>query len=285
MESIIFLIQCPDQKGLVSQISTFFYQRGFNMLDCQEHVDISTHQYFMRVRLDLTDLLTSRRELEAAFEDFGKPLKLVWSAYYSDRPTRIALLVTKAPHCLYDILVRQEQNELQCEIPLIISNHPHLESIADKFRVPYHCLPIKDAADRPRQEADIIKLLQQQHIDLVVLARYMQILSASFTNAYYGKIINIHHAFLPAFKGANPYKSAFERGVKMIGATAHYATPELDAGPIIEQDVQRVNHKQLPEDLARIGADIERIVLARAVKAHLDRRIIINGNRTIVFAG
>jgi formyltetrahydrofolate deformylase len=285
MDTIVFLIQCPDQKGLVSLISTFFYQRGFNMLECQEHVDIHKNQYFMRVRLDLSDLSMSRRELESEFDQFGQPLKLIWSAYYSDRPTRVALLVTKAPHCLYDILVRQEQNELQCEIPLIISNHPHLESIADKFRIPYHCLPIKGPDDRPRQEADITRLLEQQHIDLVVMARYMQILSEPFTNAYYGKIINIHHAFLPAFKGANPYKSAFERGVKMIGATAHYATPELDAGPIIEQDVQRVNHKQLPEDLARIGADIERIVLARAVKAHLDRRIIINGNRTIVFAG
>ncbi|MBU2648903.1 formyltetrahydrofolate deformylase [bacterium] len=283
MESFVFLVQCPDQKGLVSQISTFFYQRGFNILSCQEHVDMTQNQYFMRIELDMRDLITSRKELEKAFQVFAEPLKLNWSVFYSNPRARVALLVTKAPHCLYDILVRQEQNELNCEIPLIISNHPTLESIADKFRVPFYCLPIKNRDDRQQQEQDIIQLLEQNHIDLIVLARYMQILSRNFTETYFGKVINIHHAFLPAFKGANPYKSAYERGVKMIGATAHYATAELDAGPIIEQDVQRVTHKNIPQELSQMGADIERIVLARAVKAHLEHRIIINGNRTVIF--
>lgn len=283
MESIVFLIQCPDQKGLVSQISTFFYERGFNILNCQEHVDVTQNQYFMRIVLDLKDLRTSRKELENDFQAFGEPLELNWSVYYSNQLFRMALLVTKAPHCLYDILVRHEQNELECEIPLIISNHPHLESIADKFRIPFHCLPIKSKEEKPQQEKNIKALLEQNHIDLIVLARYMQILSEEFTAAYHGRIINIHHAFLPAFKGANPYKSAYERGVKMIGATAHYATPELDAGPIIEQDVLRVTHKNTPTELSQMGADIERIVLARAVKLHLEHRIIINDNRTVIF--
>ncbi|MCP4755568.1 MAG: formyltetrahydrofolate deformylase [Proteobacteria bacterium] len=283
MDSIVFLIQCPDQKGLVSQISTFFFERGFNILECQEHVDMLQNQYFMRIKLDMSGLTTSRKELEKEFTEFGTPLHLNWSVYYSNQLSRVAVLVTAAPHCLYDILVRHEQNELQCDIPIIISNRPQLESIADKFRIPFHCLPIKNKDDKARQENEIRELLQQHHIDLIVLARYMQILTESFTKDNFGKIINIHHAFLPAFKGANPYRNAYERGVKMIGATAHYATAELDAGPIIEQDVQRVTHKNIPEDLARIGADIERIVLARAVKAHLERRIIIAGNRTVVF--
>lgn len=283
MDSITFLIQAPDQKGLVSRISTFFYEREFNILDCQEHVDVIENQYFMRVRLDMADLVTSRKDLEAEFMEFGKELQLQWSVFYSDQPMRMALMVTKAPHCLYDILVRQEQHELKCHIPMIISNHPTLEPIADKFKVPFYCLTINGKRDKIQQEAEVRDLLKKQHIDLIVLARYMQILSPSFTEEYYGRIINIHHAFLPAFKGANPYKNAYNRGVKMIGATAHYATADLDAGPIIEQDVQRVTHQHKPENLAQIGADIERIVLARAIQAHLERRIIIHGNKTIIF--
>ncbi len=284
METITFLIQAPDQKGLVSRISTFFYERGFNILNCREHVDLLANQYFMRVHLDMGDLGTSRKELEEGFGDFCKELELQWSVHYSNQPTRVALMVTKAPHCLYDILVRHEQNELKCDIPMIISNHPDLEPIADKFRVPFYCISINGQRDKKAQENEIRELLKKQHIDLVVLARYMQILSKSFTEEYFGRIINIHHAFLPAFKGANPYRNAYNRGVKMIGATAHYATAELDAGPIIEQDVQRVNHQHTPDHLAQIGADIERIVLARAVKAHLESRIIVHGNKTVVFA-
>ncbi len=283
MDSITFLIQAPDQKGLVSEISTFFYHRDFNILDCREHVDILANQYFMRICLDMRGLSMSRKDLEREFGEFSEHWNLQWSVYYSDHHTRIALLVTKAPHCLYDILVRHEQNELDCEIPMIISNHPYLEPVADKFRIPFYCISINSKNDKEQQENEIRELLQKQHIDLVVLARYMQILSKSFTEEYFGKIINIHHAFLPAFKGANPYKHAYDRGVKMIGATAHYATAELDAGPIIEQDVQRVTHKHTPEKLAQIGADIERIVLARAIKAHLERRIIIHGNKTVLF--
>jgi formyltetrahydrofolate deformylase len=191
--------------------------------------------------------------------------------------------VTKASHCLYDLVLRRQEGELRCDIPVIISNHPDLEAAADRFQIPFHCLPVSHET-RSRQEEAIRSLLDQYHVDLVVLARYMQVLSDAFVEDWAGRIINIHHAFLPAFQGASPYKQAYERGVKMIGATAHYATSELDEGPIIEQDVERVTHEDSPEDLSRIGRDIERVVLARAVKAHLEHRIIISGRRTVVFS-
>jgi formyltetrahydrofolate deformylase len=283
MRSIIFLIQCPDQKGLVSRISTFFYQRGFNILHCQQYTDLQNDLYFMRVKLDLDSLTTSRRALEEDFEEFGKPFNLRWSVHYSDYVQKVAILVSKAAHCLYDLLLRQQEGEMRCEIPVIISNHPALEPVADKFRIPFHCLPVSKET-KPDQEQELLRLLRQYHIDLVVLARYMQILSKPFVEEFEGRIINIHHAFLPAFQGANPYQRAYERGVKMIGATAHYATAELDEGPIIDQDVERVTHEDSTEDLIRIGKDIERMVLARAVKAHLEHRIIISGKRTIVFS-
>lgn len=281
--SIIFLIHCPDQKGLVSRISTFVYQRGFNILHCQQYTDVKQNHYYMRLKLDMSGLSTSRKQLEKEFNDFALPLNIHWSVHYSDFVQKIAILVTKAPHCLYDLLLRQQEGEIQCDIPLIISNHPDLESVAEKFRIPYHSLPV-DKTNREMQELEIKKLLKQNHIDLVVLARYMQILSRQFVEEYAGKVINIHHAFLPAFQGANPYQRVYERGVKMIGATAHYATPELDEGPIIEQDVQRVSHEDSVDDLVRIGKDIERIVLSRAVKAHLERRTIVSGKRVIVFS-
>lgn len=283
MRTIIFLIQCPDQKGLLARISTFFYEQGFNILHCQQYTDVENGQYYMRVKLDLDTLSSSRRALEERFAEFGRPFDIRWSVHYSDYSHRMAILVTKAPHCLYDLLLRQQEGEIKCEIPLIISNHPTLEAVAEKFRIPFHCLPVRPET-KQQQEEELKRLLKQYHIDLIVLARYMQILSQPFVEEYAGKIINIHHAFLPAFQGASPYHRAYERGVKMIGATAHYATADLDEGPIIDQDVERVTHEDSPEDLVRIGKDIERVVLARAVKAHLENRIIISGRRTIVFS-
>lgn len=291
MDSIIFLIRCSDQKGLVAKISTFFFDNGLNILACQEHVDELNQSYFMRVKLCGKDLCMSRQSLEQAFGKLAEQLSLDWSVHYSDYLPKVAILVTKAPHCLYDLLVRHEQNELKCDIGLIISNHPNLEGVAKKFKIPFYCLPLQKTGDieqdknqRQEQEKQIDNLLCQHHIDLTVLARYMVILSQDFVAKYAGQIINVHHAILPAFKGANPYRRAFDRGVKMIGATAHYATGDLDEGPIIEQDVERVTHEHSPKDLVRIGADIERIVLARAVKAHLESRIIIEGNKTVVFS-
>lgn len=291
MSSITFLIQCPDQQGLVAKISTFFFHQGLNILDCQEHVDVIDKQYFMRLRLDGKGLNTSRKALEASFTELAESLKFTWSVHYSDQLQRVAIMVTKTSHCLYDLLVRHEQNELPCEIPLIISNHPDLEIVAERFRIPYYCCAVQKFADpeqqkaeRARQEREVEALLEKHHIDLTILARYMLILSPEFTERRRNKVINVHHAMLPAFKGANPYRRAWDRGVKMIGATSHYVTPDLDEGPIIEQDVERVTHESSPKDLVRIGADIERIVLARAVKAHLEHRIIVQGNKTILFS-
>lgn len=283
MEKIIFLIQCEDRKGILASVVNWFYDRGFNILHCQQHTDSYISRFFMRVELDMNDLKTSRAEFEEAFAAFADEKALKWSCCYSDYRARVAILVSKTSHCLFDLLSRQSENELKCEIPLIISNHNDLEKIANQFRIPYYYIPIIDG-DKEEQEKKIRELLKRFDIDLVVLARYMQILSPAFTEEWEGKIINIHHAFLPAFQGANPYKRAYERGVKMIGATAHYASQDLDQGPIIEQDVVRVNHELTPQGLMNTGKDVEKRVLSKAVIAHLESRVIIYENRTIVFS-
>lgn len=283
MHAIIFLIQCPDRKGLVAQISGFFYQRGFNIVHCQQHTDLTTGQFFMRVKLDLATLSDSRSQLEREFTTLAQGLALQWQVRYTDVPQRIAIMVTKTAHCLYDLLLRREEGELTCSIPLIIGNHPTLEPVARQFNIPFYCLPVTSAT-KAQQEAEIERLLANHQIDLVVLARYMQVLSPEFVRARAGRVINIHHAFLPAFQGGSPYGRAYEKGVKMIGATAHYATADLDEGPIIEQDVARVTHEDSVDDLQQIGKDVERVVLARAVKAHLEHRVIVAGRRTIVFS-
>jgi formyltetrahydrofolate deformylase len=237
----------------------------------------------MRMKLDMNDLATSRETLERQFADFASPLKIRWNIYYSDVLQRMAILVTKASHCLFDLLIRCKEGEIQCEIPLIISNHPDLGYIAEDFQIPYHYLTVTNDT-RMQQESQMRRLLGQHGINLVVLARYMQVLSQGFVEDYSGRIINIHHAFLPAFQGRSPYSQAYERGVKMIGATAHYATIDLDEGPIIEQDVERVSHEDSIEEMVRIGKDIERVVLSRAVKAHMEHRTILSGRRVVVFS-
>ena len=284
MHKIVFLIQCDDQKGLLADITGYFYGLGFNILHCQQHTDSRAGKYFMRIELDMSDLSTSRNELTSGFSAFAAPRNLEWSCHFSDQIFRMAILVSKTSHCLYDLILRQKEGDLNCEIPLIISNHPDLEYVADQFRIPYYCLPV-ERGRKADQERLVSDLLMKHHIDVVVLARYMQILSPDFINSFTGRIINIHHAFLPAFQGANPYLRAYERGVKMIGATAHYATEELDQGPIIEQDVVRVSHERSPHGLKKVGKDIERLVLSKAVHAHLDNRVIVSGNRTVVFSG
>jgi formyltetrahydrofolate deformylase len=282
MSSIVFLIQCSDRKGLVAGITSFFAERQFNILHCQQYTDVEIGQYFMRIKLEDEGSL-SHEQLEAEFSSFAESLNLTWSVRYSDEPYRVALLVTRASHCPYDLLLREYEGELKCDIPLIIGNHRDLEQMARQFGKPFYHLPISKET-KLDQEAQIKKLLAEYNIDLVVMARYMQILSEQFVEEFAGRVINIHHGFLPAFQGAKPYHQAYERGVKIIGATAHYATAELDEGPIIEQDVERVMHDNSPEDLVMIGKDIERLVLARAVKAHIEHRIIISGRRTIVFS-
>jgi formyltetrahydrofolate deformylase len=282
MDKIIFLIQCEDRKGLLAAISQYFSSRGYNILHCQQHSDTRAGRYYMRLELDQHDLSTTRKEFQHEFSQFAEPLQLTWECHFTDYRNRVAILVSKTSHCLFDLLSRQHEGDLTCDIPLIISNHPDLEYIADQFRIPYYYLPI-EKGKKEQQEQKIRDLLAKHDIDLVVLARYMQILTAEFTHEYHGRIINIHHAFLPAFQGANPYLRAYERGVKMIGATAHYASEDLDQGPIIEQDVVRVNHELSPEGLKHVGKDVERQVLSRAVQAHLEHRIIMFDNRTVVF--
>jgi formyltetrahydrofolate deformylase len=236
----------------------------------------------MRVKLEDAGQL-DQVELEQQFKRYADSLGLNWSVRYSAQPYRVALLVTKASHCPYDLLLRELEGELSCDIPLIIGNHTDLEKMAKQFDKPFYHLPITKNT-KPQQEAQIKALLAEYQIDLVVMARYMQILSEQFVEEFSGRVINIHHGFLPAFQGAKPYHQAYDRGVKIIGATSHYATADLDEGPIIEQDIQRVKHDNSPEDLVMIGKDIERLVLARAVKAHIEHRIIISGRRTVVFS-
>ena len=278
----IFLIATEDRKGLLSIISSFFYEHNFNIIKCQQYSDLVENKYFMRIRIDLADMTITRQHLEESFAGLAKELKLDYTINYTADVKKVAVMVSKTSHCLYDLLMHYSEGELDCEIPLIISNHPDLELVADRFQIPYYCFPMLPGK-KAEQEAQVTNLLKKHHIDLVIMARYMQVLSDDFINMYPNRIINIHHAFLPAFQGGNPYQRAWERGVKMIGATAHYATADLDEGPIIEQDVERINHENTPDELKNIGKDIERRVLTRAVTAHLEHRIITAGRRTIVF--
>lgn len=281
MRQAVFLIQTADRKGLLAEITGFFYSRQFNILLCRQYTDVRENMYFMRLVVDLPADAT-RGQLEEEFGELARKLELNYSVYYSNETQNVAIMVSRASHCLYDLLMHAEEGDLDCRIPLIISNHPDLESVADRFRIPYFCCPM-EKGKKAEQEAQVLDLLERHHIDLVVMARYMQILSDDFCERFPQRIINIHHAFLPAFQGGNPYERAWARGVKMIGATAHYATAELDEGPIIEQDVERISHENDPEELKQIGKDIERRVLTRAVRAHLEHRVITCGCRTIVF--
>lgn len=283
MKKAVFLIQSPDRKGILSEVTSFFYMRNFNILHCQQYTDVRENKYFMRIILDMDGIPVTKQALEKEFAEFAKGFDAIWSVYYSDRLQRMAIMVSKTSHCLYDLLAHVQDGDLNCEVPLVVSNHPDLEDVAAKFRIPFFCCPIKNN-DKAAQEKEVIELLDKHKVDLIVMARYMQVLSDDFIEHFSGRIINIHHAFLPAFQGGNPYERAWERGVKMIGATAHYATAELDEGPIIEQDVERISHEAEPADLKRMGKDIERRVLTRAVRAHLGHRIISSGRRTIVFS-
>lgn len=276
------LISCPDQKGLVAKIANFIYSNGGNIVHADQHTDFTAGLFLTRIEWQLAGFNLPRDLIGPAFNAIAQPLQANWRLHFSDDLPRIAIWVSRQDHCLYDLLWRQRAGELAVEIPLIISNHPHLEPIATQFGIDYHHLPIT-ADTKAEQEAKQLALLQDYRIDLVVLAKYMQVLSAQFVEQF-PQIINIHHSFLPAFAGANPYQRAFERGVKIIGATAHYVTQDLDEGPIIEQDVVRVSHRDQVEDLIRKGKDLERMVLARAVRYHLQNRVLVYGNRTVVFA-
>ncbi|MFY0627224.1 MAG: formyltetrahydrofolate deformylase [Reichenbachiella sp.] len=279
---ITFLIQCPDGKGIISKVTSFFYEENFNILSCQQFTDNVQDAYFMRISLDFRDLKYSRSNLHEKFEELADSLSFKWSVHYTKDKENVAVLASKTTHCLYDLLEKHREGKLQCNISLVIANHEAVRQVVEQFDIPFVFMPI-DAKNWPERQNEITNLCLEHDIDLIVLARFMRILSTEFIDRFKQRIINIHHAFLPAFQGANPYKRAYERGVKMIGATAHYATNELDEGPIIEQDVERVSHASTPLKLTQIGSDIERKVLSKAVKFHLDHRIIVTGNKTIVF--
>jgi formyltetrahydrofolate deformylase len=281
--SAILLISCPDQKGLVAAVTAFIYENGGNILHLDQHVDTEAGAFFMRVEWDMAGFLIARHELRAAFDFVARRFGMAWALHFSDDTPRMAVFVSKQAHCLYDILSRWRGGEWRVEIPLIVSNHPDLEEVAAQFKIPFHIFAI-DQDSKPAQEAAQVALLRDHGVDFVVLARYMQILSADFVAAFPDRIINIHHSFLPAFAGARPYHAAYERGVKLVGATSHYVTADLDAGPIIAQDVMAANHKDSVRDLVRKGQDVEKLVLSQAIWAHLQRRVLVYNNKTVVFA-
>ncbi len=278
----ILLIHCPDRKGIVAEVSGFIHQHGGNVLHLDQHVDFEENVFFMRMEWSLADFDLSLESFREVFEPLARRFEMIWSVEDSARRARMAVFVSKQPHCLYDILSRQETGEFDVDIPLIIGNHDDCRHIAERFGIPFHHVPVtpETKADSEREQ---VRLLEAHGIDFVVLARYMQILTPIVVDRFPLRIINIHHSFLPAFPGARPYHSAYARGVKIIGATSHYVTAELDAGPIIEQDTIRVSHRETIEDFIRRGRDLEKSVLARAVWLHLRRRILVYNNKTVLF--
>jgi formyltetrahydrofolate deformylase len=276
------LVSCPDQRGIVASLAQLLYGHGANILDADQHTDPVAGQFFQRIRFDLSQIHTDRTALERGIGEVAARFQMSWRIAHGRAPKRMAIFVSKYDHCLYDLLLRHRAGELACEIPLILSNHAALAPVAAQFGVDFEVFPIT-RDNKPEQEAREIARIEALDIDLVVLARYMQVLSGEFVARYPGRIINIHHSFLPAFMGGKPYHQAHTRGVKLIGATAHYATTDLDEGPIIDQDVARCSHRDSIDDLVRKGRDLEKVVLARAVRLHLDDRILVYGNKTVVF--
>lgn len=280
----IILISSPDRPGLVAAVTDFINVNGGNIINLEQHVDKDNDAFFMRIEWDLKNFLIPKEKIEEYFQTlYANKYDMTFSLYFNDYTPRMAIFVSKMSHCLFDILGRYTAGEWKVEIPLIISNHEDMRWVADKFGIEYHVLKItKDNKDE--MEAKQMALLTEKKINFIVLARYMQILTDNFIKAYPNKVINIHHSFLPAFVGAKPYHAAYERGVKIIGATSHYVTPELDAGPIIEQDITRISHRDSVQDLVRKGQDLEKIVLSHAIDYHINRRVLVYKNKTILFS-
>ena len=278
------LVSCPDRRGIVASLAQVLYGHGANILDADQHTDPVAEQFFQRIRFDMSEVHTGRVSLERAIQETAGRFQMTWRLAYAHQPKRIAIFVSRYDHCLYDLLLRHRAGELRCDIAAIFSNHADLRPVAEQFGIEFRAFTV-DADNKTEVEEQQADLLAGMNVDLVVLARYMQVLSSAFISRYPSRIINIHHSFLPAFVGGKPYQQAYERGVKVIGATAHYATAELDEGPIIEQDVVRSSHRDSVDDLIRKGRDLERVVLARAVRSHLEDRVLVYGNKTVVFEG
>jgi len=280
--SAILLISCPDQKGLVCAVTDFLLRHKGNIINLEQHVDVVERAFFMRIEWELDGFELPRDQISEKFALLADRHSMKYELHFSDYTPRMAIFVSKFSHCIHDLLARWNAGEWNVDIPLIVSNHPDLEPLAKMYGIDYRVIPVTKK-NKAEQEAKTLDLLKEYNIDCIVLARYMQILSDSFCTHYPHRIINIHHSFLPAFVGAKPYHSAHERGVKIVGATSHYVTSDLDEGPIIDQEVMRVSHKDSVEDLIRKGRDLEKMVLARAVWAHLQNKVLVYKNRTIIF--
>lgn len=281
-ETATLTLHCEDVKGIVYHVSRFIFENGGNIINAQQHAETLDSRFFMRVHFDCSGMGRSRGELRGDLAKLAAEFGMETSLSFSGERKRMAVLVSKYDHCLYDLLLRHQYGEINADIALVIGNHPDLEPVAAGFRVPFFTVPVPPGG-KEAAEARMLELLRAHHADFVVLARYMQILTPSFIDHYPHRVINVHHGFLPAFKGAKPYHQAYEHGVKLIGATSHYATADLDMGPIIEQETLRVNHTYSVEELVALGRDIERKVLSLAVRAHADDRIMVYRRRTIVF--
>lgn len=276
------LVSCPDRKGIVAALAQVLHGHGSNILSADQHRDATASEFFQRITFDTSELLTDRVTLESGIREVANRFNMQVQLSYADKQSRVAVFVSKFDHCLYDLLWRQQSGELDCQIAVVMSNHETLRPIAAQFGIDFHHFPVT-AETKLSQEKREVELLRSLDVDLVILARYMQILSPNFVAEFPCQVINIHHSFLPAFMGGKPYHQAHARGVKLIGATAHYVTADLDEGPIIEQDVIRASHRDSVKDLTRKGRDVERAVLGRAVRWHLERRVLVWGNRTVVF--
>ncbi|BFK01154.1 MULTISPECIES: formyltetrahydrofolate deformylase [Bacteroides] len=284
MTTAKLLLHCPDKPGILAEVTDFITVNKGNIIYLDQYVDHVENIFFMRIEWELKDFLVPQEKIEDYFRTlYGQKYEMDFRLYFSDVKPRMAIFVSKLSHCLFDILARYTAGEWNVEIPLIISNHPDLQHVAERFGIPFYLFPITKET-KEEQERKEMELLAKHNITFIVLARYMQVISEQMINAYPNKIINIHHSFLPAFVGAKPYHAAFQRGVKIIGATSHYVTTELDAGPIIEQDVVRITHKDAIEDLVNKGKDLEKIVLSRAVQKHIERKVLAYKNKTVIFS-
>ncbi|GHB46719.1 formyltetrahydrofolate deformylase [Mongoliitalea lutea] len=283
MNKAIITIQCPDQKGIVVTVSDFLYNYQGNILEVDQHVDEEIGMFFMRAAWELDSFALDKESIGSVFkEEVADRFGMSFDLYFNTQKPRMAIFVSKLSHCLFDILSRYYSGQFDVEIPLVISNHLELKKVVTAFRIPFYHLPM-DKTNKAAVEQQQIELLKKHNVDFIVLARYMQILSGDFIQSFPNQIINIHHSFLPAFVGAKPYHAAYERGVKIIGATAHYVTEELDAGPIIEQEIARVRHHNSVSDLVQIGQDVEKVVLSKAIKYHLERKVLAYRNKTVIF--
>ena len=284
MTTAKLLLHCPDKPGILAEVTDFITVNKGNIIYLDQYVDHVENIFFMRIEWELKDFLVPHEKIEDYFRTlYGQKYEMDFRLYFSDVKPRMAIFVSKLSHCLFDMLARYTAGEWNVEIPLIISNHPDLQHVAERFGIPFYLFPITKET-KEEQERKEMELLAKHKITFIVLARYMQVISEQMINAYPNKIINIHHSFLPAFVGAKPYHAAFQRGVKIIGATSHYVTTELDAGPIIEQDVVRITHKDAIEDLVNKGKDLEKIVLSRAVQKHIERKVLAYKNKTVIFS-